>query len=365
MKLRVFLHPAYLITLLASLLLHGVDATRIRGGWKHDRDGGKIKFLAKFGVERGHEVFTFGTVSRAGNSFVAFDDKLALAFIPTSAWDKLYGKEKKKGTQCEAFMSAPFNRSIAPDKLCSVPGDRDYFRVVPCDKRTQCQNQHSESVPLVSGSEFTFRTESTSTQYYYLVLVACLQNTTADDPCQWAESGEVGVDYDIHIVNNDPDMTVSPDPFVYQFPYNLIGLMVVYIVFTFIYLTLLVFHVTMHTRLCTPTGYRHHRITFIFGFSLLLEFLHIALVMIHYSVFSVDGMGVVALLYLGQAANFTSDWLLILVLILIGKGWQLTTATVRWKKVTAVIWVLYIVVSGLFFVWTVVSEHHYTVGGLE
>ena len=357
MKLCVFFYPAYVISLLAFPLIHEVDATRIRGGWNHDGNGSgdKIKFLGKFGVEQDHEVFTYGNCSRADNSFVAFDDKLALAFIPTSVWDKFYDREKKGG-KCETFMSDPFNRSIAPDDRCSAPGDGDYFRVVPCDIRKPCQNQHS--VPLVSGSQFTFRTESTSTQYYYLVLVACLQNYSANDPCQWGESSRVAVDYDIHIVNNDPDKTVSPDPFVFEFPYNLIGLMVVYIVFTFIYLTLLVFHVTMHTRLCTPTGYRHHRLTFIFGSSLLLEFLHIALVMTHYSVFSVNGMGVVSLLYIGQAANFMSDWLLILVLILIGKGWQLTTATVRWKKVTAVIWVLYIVISGLFFVWTVVSERH-------
>lgn len=356
MKLRVFLCPACIVLLLAFPLIDETDATRIRGSWNHDRGGERIKFLAKFGVQRDHEVFTYGNCSRADSSFVSFTDKLALAFIPTSVWDAFYSKEKKASEQCEAFMSGPFNRSIAPDDRCSVPGDRDYFRVVPCDTQKSCQNQHS--VPLVSGSKFTFRTESTSTQYYYLVLVGCLQNTSTSNPCEWTESGEFGVDYDIHIVNNDPDKILRPDPFVYEFPYNLIGLMVVYIVFTFIYLTLLVFHVTMHTRLCTPHGYRHHRLTLFFGVSLLLEFFHVTLVMIHYSVFSVNGVGVVALLYMGQAANFMSDWMLILVLILIGKGWQLTTATVRWKKVTAGIWALYILVSGVFFVWTVVSVHH-------
>ena len=337
----------HLAALLLFLLALEGDATRIRGSWHHDEHGGKIKYLTKFGVQRDHEIFAYGTCARTGKNFVSLHDKLALVFVPQSVWDAFYSRERRKDS-CEDFMSSPFNRSVAPDDRCSDPGDQDYFRVVPCDHRGACQNQ-PVYVPLVVGSSFTFRVNSTDTQYYYMALVGCLQNTSSTRPCDWARSDSFGVRYDIHIVNSDPD------PFVYEFPYNHIGLAVVYIVFSFVYLALLIFHLAMYSPVCTPRGYKHHRLPALFTFSLVLEFLHVALVMTHYSVFSVDGVGVKPLLYMGQVANFISDWLLILVLILIGKGWQVTIATVRWKKTTTVIWLLYIVVSAVFFAWTVVG----------
>lgn len=341
---------AVVLALLISLF-PAADLTRIRGSWRYDLDN-RLSYLTKFGVQRSHEVFAYGSSVRSKASHVGLTDSLVLAFVPSSTWDSFYDVEKKTRRTCKDFMAGPFNTSTSPDSRCSDPGTSDLYRIVPCDYQLVCKNQHGALVP---GSNLTFRTTSPETQYYYLFLVGCRQNTSISAPCEWTASSEVAIDYDIHIVNQDPELTPDPNPFIYEFSYHLIGMMVIYIIFSCIYLTVAFFHLVMHSFVCTPPGYKHHRITVIFTVSLVLEFVHVVLVMIHYCVFSVDGVGVKALFFMGQATNFLSDWLLILVLVLIGKGWQITRATVRWKKITLVVWILYIVVSAIFFTWTVVS----------
>ena len=341
---------AALVVLLS--LSRTAHPTRIKGRWNYDPASNRLKYLAKFGVQDGHQVFTFGSSVRPRETHVGFTDTVILAFTPSSIWESFYNLEKNGRHSCEEFMAGPFNNTRSPDTRCSDPGDPDLYRVVPCDFQRVCMNQYG---PVVPGSNLTFRPTAQQTQYYYLYLVGCRQNST-DNPCVWAASDGVTIDYDIHIVNQDPEMTLTPDPFIYEFSYDLIGTMIIYIIFSCIYFAVVVFHLVMHSHVCTPYGYKHHTITLIFSASLLLEFLHVALIMTHYSVFSTDGVGVRALFYIGQAANYFSDWLLILVLMLIGKGWQITTATVRWKKITVVMWVLYIVVSAIFFIWIVVRS---------
>ena len=312
-----------------------------------------MKYLAKFGVQNGHQVFAFGSSVRPRETDVGFTETVVLAFTPSSVWESFYNLEKRSGSTCEDFMPGPFNNTFSPDTRCTDPAGEDFYRVVPCDFQHMCINQHGT---LVRGSNFTFRPNAPRTQYYYFFLVGCRQNSSTDDPCEWAASDPVTIDYDIHIVNQDPGMIHTPNPFIYEFSYDLIGMMVIFIIFSCIYFAVVLFHLTMHSPLCTPHGYKNHRLTIIFSASLLLEFFHVMFIMTHYCVFSTDGVGVRALFYIGQVANFASDWLLILVLVLIGKGWQITTATVRWKKITLLMWILYIVVSGIFFIWIVVRD---------
>ena len=346
---------ACLLSLLASPFFFPVDALRLSGSWDY-RDSSRVqlKYVGKFGVQKGHEVWAYGnSVARHGSRLVGLNKFLVLAFVDTSTWDDFYGKAGKGGS-CESAMSVAFNHSLAPEDRCSASHGRPLYRLVPCLPGRACQNQGH--VSLVRGSNLTFSLRSPSTQYYYIFLAGCLQsNHSSASLCRWFTSDSVSVDYDLHIVNNNPDLVSNPDPLVYEFSYDQIGLMVAYVVFAFMYLGLLVFHVAMNTPLCTPAGYKHHCMTLTFSLSLFLDFFHVLLVMTHYCVFAVDGVGVKALLYMGQALNFLSDWLLILVLILIGKGWQITTVTVRWKKVTLVLWMLYIFISAIFFSWIVVS----------
>ena len=327
-------------------------ATRIRGSWSYRPSGDRLIYLTKFGVQEGHQVYAYGTsVRRTSGGHVGFDETLVLGFVPSSTWERFYRLERRSGHDCQDFMEPPFKGSLAPDERCYQKNyTADLYRMVPCDYQQQCKNQHL--TPLVPRSAFTFRITSHSSQYFYLFMVGCNQNANTTLPCVWFPSNDVAIDYDIHIVNQDPQFPTNP--FTYEFSYNLIGMMIAYIIFTCVYFAVLIFHLLVHSCICTPHNYKHHRLTHIFTSSLLLEALHVLLVMAHYCVYSKNGVGVAALLYMGQALNFISDWLLILVLILIGKGWQITTATIRWKKTTLVIWITYIFVSAIFFSWILV-----------
>ena len=347
-------HNLILAVVLAVLVLSPpVQLTRIRGGWDYKEET-RLKFLTKFGVQKNHQVFAFGTSLRnSRSSHYGYDETMVLAFVPASTWEKFYHLEKDEHRNCQSFMSGTFNGSVSPDDRCyrKENDTADLYRVVPCDHHDKCLNQHD--IPLVHGSNFTFRVTSPSTQFYYVFLVGCTQSINSSHPCNWLSSGSIDINIDIHIVNQAPE--VNPNPFIYEFSYNLIGMMIAYIIFSCIYFTVLFFHLLMHSCICTPRNYKHHRLTLIFTVSFALEAFHVLLVMAHYCVFADDGVGVPPLYYMGQGLNFISDWLLILVLILIGKGWQITTATVRWKKTTLVVWILYIVVSGIFFSWIFVS----------
>ena len=350
-------YNVFLVFVIAVLALSPpVQPTRIRSSWSYNQ-GTRLNYLTKFGVQKGHQVFAYGGSLRksSSSSHYGYDETLVLAFVPSSTWDKFYHLESDDRRDCQRFM-APFNGSLSSDDRCYRQGNdtADLYRVVPCDHQETCRNQHN--IPLVHGSNFTFRIVSPSTQYYYLFLVACIQNN-GSQPCEWFASGSVAIDFNVHIVNQDPSF--PPNPFTYEFSYNLIGMMILYIIFSCIYFTVLFFHLLMHSCICTPANYKHHRLTLMFTVSLALETFHVLLVMAHYCVFSEDGVGLRPLLYMGRGLNFISDWLLILVLILLGKGWQITTATVRWKKTTLVVWIVYIVVSGIFFSWIFVSGSSY------
>ena len=346
--------------------LQFVSPTHVRGTLRHESGGSVVTFLTKFGVEQGTKVVAFGTAERIVDEFISLNSRMTLAFIPHEVWDSFYA-ETKTTVDCEDLMnSTALVNSLTPgDECLSNFRSQDYLRRIPCYNET-CGYQPSV-VPIVQGNQFTFLINSSQrTEYYYLTYIACTRNGNISiypQACQWASSDNVAFAYDIQIVNSGPVLPSPHDPFTYQFPYNLKGILITFIVFTVCYAILVAFHFGVHTCQCTKKRYYMHRLIQLFTVSLVLETFHILLEMVHYSVYAQDGMGVIALKYLGEICNKFSDWLLILVLILIGKGWQVTTCTIRWKSVTVVVWAMYIFFSAVYFVWLVVSCHAGDGGG--
>ncbi|CAI8045908.1 hypothetical protein GBAR_LOCUS25381 [Geodia barretti] len=202
-------YNVFLVFVIAVLALSPpVQPTRIRSSWSYNQ-GTRLNYLTKFGVQKGHQVFAYGGSLRksSSSSHYGYDETLVLAFVPSSTWDKFYHLESDDRRDCQRFM-APFNGSLSSDDRCYRQGNdtADLYRVVPCDHQETCRNQHN--IPLVHGSNFTFRIVSPSTQYYYLFLVACIQNN-GSQPCEWFASGSVAIDFNVHIVNQT---LVSPQP---------------------------------------------------------------------------------------------------------------------------------------------------------
>ena len=346
---------AYVLLLLLFLGgLETVSPTRLRGKETFRSGGSFVKLLTKFGIKRGHDAFFFGTAKRVIDSPIEFLSQLTLAFIPVNVWKDFYHDSRVyfSAQKCQNVFTHSLRNSISTNPICQSEGTADYLRDLPCHPTSPCNNQPGE-VDLVGGSEFTYRiTRSNATEFYYAILIACTRNATEN--CFWASSSSVTFTYNMVIVNQDPDNTLTPNPYIYEFPYELQGLLIMYMVFTTCYVVLVSFQIVIITRLFTPLNYTVHRLVKIFIVSVILELAHVSFILTHYAVYAHDGIGVEALKYLGEVSTVVSDWLLILVLILIGKGWQLTTSTVRHKKVTLTVWGLYIVFSAIYFVWMVV-----------
>ncbi len=353
-------------SLVVALLLcwnpPSVHATHVKGSlvYRQSERPKFVFFLSRFGVSKGHDMYTYGTIYRNNDDLIGFHGQMTLVLIPQVVWDDFYNVSHHYSddyyAKCDAVMQASLNDSILiSDDRCPARGTEDYLRSVPCDyddgNYTQCNQP--QSLLVVDGQNFTFRiTAAPSTSYYYLFLMTCTRNASVN--CGWASTDVLSISYDIRLVNNRPQLSNS---YTNEFPYDLQGTLTLQIVFTLLYLSLISVHFLLHSRLCVKKGnYRIHVLVKVFSLSLVLESLYVLLELFHSSAYAANGKGVVAFKYLGEVANQFSDWLLILVVILVGKGWQVTTSSLRWSKVTVGIWGAYIFFSAIYFVWTVVSK---------
>ncbi len=345
---------SFLLLLSLAALLRPAVPTKLSGSAKYSDEHGFVSFLTKFGVKKGSDVFFFGNATRRLTRYIDFHSQATLVFIPYSTWKHFFRASEKSSANCDRLINRTLSDSILTSGYC-IGGHNDYLRQLPCPEGYKCENQ-PKSVATVSRTQFTFRlTPAPETEYYYVVLAACTNNGTSVPTCNWVHSSDVSFTYSMHLVNEDPDTTSDPNPFIYEFPYDLQSLLLIFITFSSCYYALLAFHALLNTRLCMDRSYGMHRLVKIFTLSLVLEAVHVSFVVIHLAVYASNGVGVEVMKYVGEVANQVSDWLLILVFVLIGKGWQLTTATIRWKKVSFFIWGFYMVFSALYFAWLVVS----------
>ena len=344
--------------LLANItLLEHVTATRLSGYISYlDTDKNLVFFLNRFGVKSGHEIYVFGTAARDNEHQIGLNSRMTLAFIPQSTWDNFYSlaEAPNSAENCQHVMNTSLGSSIIVSENSCVSGFDDYLRKIPCnpiDGNYISCNQ-PDSVNVTAGSNFTYHKQNApNTEFYYVFIIACTRNAT--ETCHWARSDEVYFNYDITIVNSDPNG--PKDFFNYHFSFEFKGVLILEMVFTAFYLVLVIIHLTLHSRLIAGKGYSPHRLINLFTVSLVLEFLHVGCEMVHFAVYAANGSGVITMKYFGEVFNELSDWLLILVLILVAKGWQVTTCTIRWKKLTSIAWGVYISISAVYFMWMVVS----------
>ena len=351
-----------LFCLLAGLnSLDHVTTTRLTGSVNYSaKNRNLVLYLTRFGVKSGRDVYLFGAANRNCNKWVGLHSRMTLAFVPQAVWSDFYGTAKgpRSAATCQEVMNSTLLRhsKIVGDNTCAS-GFKDYIRKLPCDPSDgdyiACNQPNS--VGVVPHSNFTYHIRSApNTEFYYIFIVACSRN--ASETCDWAVSDEVCFNYDITVVNSDPT-SPSKNHFDYHFPYEFHGVLILEMIFTLLYLTLVAIQILLHSRLVAGKGYSPHLLIQLFTTSLVLDLLHVTCEMIHFSVYAANGVGVIAMKYFGEVFNQLSDWLLILVLILVAKGWQVTTCTIRWKKLTSVAWGVYIFISGIYFVWMVVSVH--------
>lgn len=362
--MKIWIHffvPAVILVAGASVAC----STQVKGTLSYDPGGKRrfVFFLSRFGVSKGHNLFVYGTVSRkSSNDPIPFSSLLTLALVPQTTWDSFYRKAPRNRYFSEdacrtVLTSTGLNESIQEnDDQCRGNGTRDYLRVLPCDhggENYKSCNQPS-FVSVFNGSDFTFNVSSAQrTEFYYLFFMTCTRNFSASINCDWGFTEKINVNYDIRLVNGVPG---KANPYTNEFPFDLQGTLTLQLFFAILYFAVILTHFVLHSRFCVEKRYKMHILVKIFTVSLVLESIFVLLELLHSAVYASNGRGVMVLRYFGEVANQFSDWLLILVVILVGKGWQVTTSSLRWSRVTVAIWGAYIFFSALYFVWMVVSD---------
>ena len=300
------------------------------------------RYLGRFAVQEGSPLFFYGTVNitkEIGEPYSA-----VLALVPEPKWSNISQELilKYNGNfNCPDLIQSLFNNTE-----CFLY--EKHFLRVPCVGR--CKDQPNNTA-VASDSQFTMRVQaSPKTMYWFAVVVFC--TACSKDPPSPPKNLEFS--YIFSFVNSDPNSNSTTNPFIDQFPYNLHYILVTFLIFSCLYILLVAVHFILHSRMCNKKTNTHLMII-LFSLSLILESLNILFGLIHYSLYANDGVGFLALYYLMEVFNLLADWILILIFILIAGGWQVTTRLVYWKTVSFLLWTIYVMISGIFFIWEVVS----------
>ena len=340
-------------TLTLFLLWRSAVAVRVKGSIVADaKERTSLHYLTRFGVGSGHDFYVYGI---ARSQFSTMESRLALGLVPQHTWNNLFSASKaKEGLHCgKVFQGALQESKIVPSyrnacHLNDTTSNMDYIRTLPCAPSACNQPKTTE---VFSGYNFTYTVEKVQkTEFYYLFFLTC---DLEEVDCQWSQSKNVSIYYEIHLVNSEPNRS---NYYSNEFSYELDGVLTLQLFFIVSYICLIAVHFLLHSRgLQKRKRYSIHLLIKLFSASLVLEGVYVLTEMIHLSIYAANGRGQVSIQYFGEVCNQVSDWLLILSVILVGKGWQVTTSSLRWSKVTVLIWGAYIVFSGIFFIWTVVS----------
>ena len=335
----------YLVLLLLQALFCNVKTAHVTGEW----NGDKFKFLQKFAIINGNgrQIYFYGNFSR---------DRLSatLAFVPSDVWKRL--NDEITGT----YSDSSCTDIMRP--LCNIDSIvNNYTRPLPCN---ECQGEH-----LVPNSQITYSVNK-STQFYYAYMSSCIcvqKDTTEQVQSQfcctshvpqnytWMKSVDGGsISYDVWFVSGDP-CTSNHNAFTYQFSFHEHGILIVLIIIITLYVILLPFHLVGYT--CLLGKCQMPNFVRIFTVALALELFGLIFILTHYSIYANDGKGVQVLYDLGFFFEDFADCVLLLIILLIAKGYRITISVIRRKRILIAIWMAYFAAVVTYTMWALVSSN--------
>ncbi|BHF71925.1 hypothetical protein SprV_0401498600 [Sparganum proliferum] len=270
----------------------------------------------------------YGNASRPLYSFGDISDA-----SPESLW-------RAETARCRAMFSRINN--LAWHRKCNPKAKMDFLRKVPCTSGDLC-SEEDDRLRVIAGSQFTFTVQDMrQPRYWYLSLIACFHNETT---CEWetsalprpgSQSAEsrlacndtslslvnattslvspqkqlclpMTIDYDIWLVNGVPSLQ-DYYRFEHQFSFEDHDIFEMYLVFCLLYLFLsVIFHFKYKGE--------YEPLAVLLFAHIWLSFASAALHTIHFAIFSFDGHGVPALLFLGGLVGSCSEALLLILLL--------------------------------------------------
>ncbi|XP_070578343.1 integral membrane protein GPR180-like [Ptychodera flava] len=339
------------------LVGRSVTAEHVTGEWKTTEF---YHFLTQFGFQRAnpHDVkgssgYIYGNITLKQGDFYEPNYKFVAA--SEEYWyyyiDQYQQKESKQNNHTCRDMFKHIDH-VAYDKTCLPNGTVDMMRTIPCPVNELCYDDQGGKHLVIPGYQFTIQIGDTDgPSLWYLSMVSCYhKNTTQDqESCSWHNDNQhqdVILKYDLWLVNGDP--LAKQNLFYFQFSYTLQGILGIYLAFTMFYLPLIACHTMAHSKYMHP-------IIKLFTLCLYVEFCGILLLFVHLIVYSQDGSGVEIVYQFGNVCDILSQCLFMLLLLLLAKGWTITTTKFTQKKLLFGVWGVYCATYGVLFLWMAIG----------
>jgi len=138
-----------------------------------------------------------------------------------------------------------------------------------------------------------------------------------------------------------------------QFSFEEIGLLEGYLFFLVVFVIFTAAH--LHSMITMYRIAPVHPILWLLSSAVLLELVSIVFIFIHYMTYSGNGIGVPALKTLGEIFDICSQVVLIMLLIVLSKGWTITRAKIVGRNQIIVIFAIFVVVYFVIFIWGLVG----------
>lgn len=347
----------YLVAIHLLLSLASTDGTRLAGTFTYHDDvvhDYPLVYLDKFGVKKGHTFNMYGS-----SRVIDYDPKnnftsVYLAFTPSTVWDNVTKEANKHGLNNMACNDTYYQLFGSPCPT-NVLASNTYLRTMPCKEYKgfgACLQP--TTLPPPPSNEFLYQYSSLTTEFWYAYFVICSQNRSVEQLCEWKTSDRVDFQYNYSIVYSNYN---NPD----QVPANYQGLLPFYGVFSGLYILLISIHCILNSPLCMRKEQKVHLLVYLYTVAMVLEALNIVCGLVHYSIFTHNGIGVSPLVYLKDALNIVSDWFLIVILVLVAGGWQVTLKNVKWKHASIGVCSFYILFTVVYYVGEVVREGEWVI----
>lgn len=179
--------------------------------------------------------------------------------------------------------------------------------------------------------------------------MSCHLNSSDVNTCHWQHQQQpLSIDYDIWLVNGHP-FTKHVNPFEHQFSFEQHDVFEIHVTFLFLCSILIPLWLYAYRK-------QRHRLTQLFTACILLETAGILCNFVHTLKFAFDGEGVFFLHICGDAIDSFAECMFVLLLLVIAKGWAITTQDLTGKVPLFIIWSSYTVLNGALFVWNLVRS---------
>nr|CAG4645439.1 EOG090X03T7 [Lynceus sp. MCZ IZ 141354] len=331
-----------LLIFLVTFLLHASTSLHLKGSW---RTGDFFHFLVKFGFQktilqnRGEtQGYIYGNITSNEN----VTHPVTLAVLDRGYFLEYYGNSSVANRELACALMTKKISSVAYDSQCFDDGKEDFLRKVPCPLNGLCVDEDKQE-NVVKGHQFTYAIQDlVQPRFWYISFVACHRDPSKN--CTWKPvSEDYTINYDIHLVNGNP-YSKHQNPLEYEFSFDKQDTVEIYLATLAGYICLLPLQLYAVMR-------QKHPVPRLFTIGLVLglsgEFFNV----IHSLKFAFDGIGFMSVAILGDVMDILSQTLLMLLLLLLAKGWAVTHMDLSNKPLMFIIWALYGIIHVLLYVW--------------